>query len=126
MGRKPKAKGTSVVHGSSIMESDYNIIQREYIGADCEDEPQYFMELLEIKNPPPGKNKAVIHIFIDGEGRTIHNFKTVAAAEAAWESKHRQFLQNVNFKGAKGFKRTVKCGYKLPWFYQKKRKINSN
>ncbi|MDD5043323.1 MAG: hypothetical protein PHD51_01485 [Patescibacteria group bacterium] len=114
-----KTKVTLVKHGSYSSESKYDITQHKYGCADCEEVPQGYAELLEIKNPPAGREGAVIHICIDGAGSRIFAFRTIAEARAAWELKcHELLKKDINFKGVKGFAKSIKYTRKEPWFYQ--------
>lgn len=52
---------TVIHHGAFAMESPYEVRRIYYGSSDCEDECQGFLEVLHVKNPPPGRRPYVVH-----------------------------------------------------------------
>ena len=115
--------GTEIKHGGFLWLTKYEIVQHKYSGTDCEDSIQGFVEVLEVKNPQPGRKGAIIHIFWEGHGYTYFEFDSVNHAINAYQITRNLFVpgkidiaiatvaqQPGHFHGNKTTKR--------PWFYE--------
>ncbi len=114
--------GTKTVwHGGYGYRTRFDIAQHRYGCTDCEDDVQAFQELLEIRDPPPGRAAFVIHMLRHDVGSRIWEFAARQDAEDGWKAlsafnwsdfKERQFLPLINAIHA-DFPGTA-----LPWFYE--------
>lgn len=95
-------------HGSFGAYSRYKIEQRYYAGGHGG-----YIEALEIFNPPENRCGNVIYWRMDNGNRGFSEFETMEDAVQAAEKG--DFFSY--YEKSKGFKRKVKCGYMLPWFY---------
>lgn len=113
----PVSKQVKLVgHGFYGEYSRFDIVQRKYHG-----DHGYYVESLEIKDAPDGRCGCVLHEYIVGSGHYFYEFETAEQADAAYECTGWSSPLNTSVeervKAIAGFKRQVKCGPRLPWFY---------
>ena len=106
-------------HGSYGRKTIYDIVQHRYASTDCEAKRQGYAEVLEIKNPPPGKCGQVIHLFFNDTGSIVHEFKYWEDALAAYRRMLNTMFEAPHARNKQGYLRTViYTADELPWFYQ--------
>lgn len=104
-------------HGSFGEASSYVIKQLDYAGFG-----EYcfgFIELLEIKDPKPGKYSVVINYYDEEVGYWVYEFASLEQAQKAWRNASglaRQ-LFNEKIKSAGGFVKFWNYRFRQPWFY---------
>jgi hypothetical protein len=117
--------GTHIWHGGYGLQSRFEIVQHHYAGG-----PGY-VEVLEIKNPPPGKHPIVLchygSVWDKGEWKEdvyhFWEFRTVVSAELAMDivtgnpylgSERLQRIRKID-----GLLRASRVSASRPWFYAK-------
>ncbi len=74
-----------VRHGSYGRHTPYTLTQHRYGSTGCEDDVQGYQEILEIKDPPPGRHPIVIHLFRNDVGSRCWEFRSRSDADAGWQ-----------------------------------------
>lgn len=111
----PVTHRVNVSHGGYGMYSRYDICQHKYAGGDCESGGGGYMEALEMRDPPDGHWPFVLYEWNTSAGGSFSEFDSVETLLAAWERIWR--ADGRQFSKAKGFRRSVRCGFLQPWFY---------
>lgn len=107
-----------VWHGSYANGTVYDIVQHRYAATDCEANCQGYVEVLEIKDAPVNKCGSVIHVHFNDTGSLIHEFEFLEDALAAYRRMSGTFFEEKEAKAKQGYKQTINCEHKLPWFYE--------
>ncbi|OGZ03762.1 MAG: hypothetical protein A2648_02290 [Candidatus Lloydbacteria bacterium RIFCSPHIGHO2_01_FULL_41_20] len=108
----PETHSLNVSHGGFGRYTRYDITQHKYAGGGGG-----YIEVLEIKNPPEGRQGIVINEWNGYDGGVFTEWKTVADAVAAWEATWSGRRSETVYPTMKGFIRRVVCGALSPWFY---------
>jgi hypothetical protein len=114
---------TIIHHGAHAVESCFEVVQHRYAGTS--EDYSCYIELLEIKDPPPGKKSVLIYRWEEGHGGMIIDFRSVDEAIDGFSAFLRERGQIISRyalepKGASAFF-LMPIGL-TPWFYATDRK----
>ena len=102
-----------VAHGGYGQHTRYDVVQHDYAGGGTG-----FIEVLEIKNPPDGRQGVVIYESPgDSRGDAFTEWETIENARAAFARFWGRDDTGEEFPKLPGFRRRVACGRLVPWFY---------
>ncbi|MEM9336583.1 MAG: hypothetical protein AAGA35_01885 [Patescibacteria group bacterium] len=101
---------TNVEHGCFGQYTRYDIVKHEYAASMVS-----YVELIEIRDAPEGRNPIVIHYHGSDEGDFFMEWEDLESAQTAFKS--RLGFQIYNLGSHPGHVRTIRLGALQPWFY---------
>ena len=109
---------TKIIHGCYAVESCFDVTQHRYAGSS--EDYSCYVEVLEIKDPPSGKNPVVIYRWEEKLGGMIVDFRSVDEAIKAFDlflGERREIIAKFSLGSPKGAMALSLVPEHAPWFF---------